>query len=73
MHPKPLRGLWGVTLPNIYESSPGGPAGMISVILRSHFQIGAPVSDPARWSGLQFRAGSETGAPYLRLHSGTDF
>jgi hypothetical protein len=29
MHPKPLRGLWGVTLPSIYESSPGEQAGMI--------------------------------------------
>jgi hypothetical protein len=28
MHPKTWRGLWGVTLPSIYESSHGEQAGM---------------------------------------------
>jgi hypothetical protein len=32
VHPKPLRGLWGVTLPSIYESGPGAKAGMITEI-----------------------------------------
>jgi hypothetical protein len=30
MHPKTLRTLWGVTLLNIYASSPGEQAGMIA-------------------------------------------
>jgi len=35
-------------------------------VLSIHFLDGAPVSDPARWNDLHFRAGSESGAPPIQ-------